>query len=117
MRKILIYLICGLMTLAMFLPSIVKAADTNANETEEKVYGVEFKLIKSNGSTQYIGLLNNYVSLSNPEMPTLKEDFLNLFNSTDTNTFNPRFISRSYTFGHAYDIECYKVSTILAEPF
>ena len=105
------------MTLAMFLPSIVKAADANANETEEKIYGVEFKLIKSNGSTQHIGLLNNYVSLSNPKMPTLKEDFLNLFNSTDTDTFNPRFISRSYTFGHAYDIECYKVRTIHAEPF
>ena len=116
MRKFLIYIICGLMTLAMFLPSIVKAADTNANETEEKVYGVEFKLIKSNGSTQYIGLLNNYVSLSNPEMPTLKEDFLNLFNSTSTKTFNPR-IQRFYTFGHAYDIECYKVRTIHAEPF
>ncbi len=117
MRKFLIYIICGLMTLAMFLPSIVKAADANANETEEKIYGVEFKLIKSNGSTQHIGLLNNYVSLSNPKMPTLKEDFLNLFNSTDTDTFNPRFISRSYTFGHAYDIECYKVRTIHAEPF
>ena len=29
MRKFLIYIICGLMTLAMFLPSIVKAADAN----------------------------------------------------------------------------------------
>lgn len=111
MRKILIYIICGLMTLAVFLPVALKAADSNetTSPAEEKIYGVQFKLIKTNGSIDNIGYLKDYVSLSNPEMPNLKEDFLNLFNSTDTNTYNPRFISRSYTFDHAFDIEYYTV--------
>ena len=111
MRKLLIYLICGLMTLGVFIPVALKAADSNETTSpgEEKLYGVQFKLIKTNGSMDNIGSLKDYVSLSNPEMPTLKEDFLNLFNSTDTNTFNPRFICRSYTFGHAFDIEYYTV--------
>ena len=108
MRKLLIYIICGLMTLGVFIPSIVKAADPS--ETEEIVYSIRFNLIKNNEYIKTIGYLKDYVSLTNPEMPTLKEDFLNLFNSTDANIYNPR-TRHFYTFGQAYDIEKYTVKS------
>ena len=110
MRKFLIYLICGLMTLAMFLPVALKAADSNetTSPAEEKLYGVQFKLIKTNGSIDNIGSLKDYVSLSNPKMPKLKDDFFKIFNSTDSNIYNSR-AGRFYTLAHSYDIEYYTV--------
>ncbi|MFR1324452.1 MAG: hypothetical protein ACLSBL_05070, partial [Ezakiella massiliensis] len=135
MRKLLIYLICGLMSLAVFLPSIVKAADPSEDmvtisfegkysdgksltikkgskitsaDTKKlfakkgySYYGTytdatfknrfdyntviesnitlypEISLVKyniyfyknENSKTKYLGNLNNYVSVENPQMP------------------------------------------------
>ncbi|WP_099950243.1 InlB B-repeat-containing protein [Ezakiella peruensis] len=175
MRKLLIYLICGLMTLGMFLPSIVKAADPSDDmvtisfegkyadgktmtikkgskitsaDTEKLLskkgysyYGTftdaafknrfdyntviennitlypDISLVKYNiyfyknedSKTKYLGRLNNYVSVENPQMPTLEKDFYNLFDNKVSDYKNPR-TGKVYTFAEVYDINGFRVS-------
>ena len=175
MRKLLIYLICGLMSLAVFLPSIVKAADPSEDmvtisfegkysdgksltikkgskitsaDTKKlfakkgySYYGTytdatfknrfdyntviesnitlypEISLVKyniyfyknENSKTKYLGNLNNYVSVENPQMPTLEKDFYNLFNNKVSYYKNPR-TGKIYTFPEVYDINGFRVS-------
>ena len=175
MRKFLIYIICGLMTLGVFLPSIVKAADQSEDmvtisfegkyadgknmtikkgskitsaDTEKLLskkgysyYGTftdaafknrfdyntviennitlypEISLVKYNiyfyrnedSETKYIGNLNNYVSVENPQMPTLEKDFYNLFDNKVSDYKNPR-TGKVYTFAEVYDINGFRVS-------
>ena len=175
MRKLLIYIICGLMTLGMFLPVALKAADPSDDmvtisfegkyadgktltikkgskitsaDTEKLLskkgysyYGTytdatfknrfdyntviennitlypNISLVKYNiyfyknedSKTKYLGNLNNYVSVENPQMPTLEKDFYNLFDNKVSDYKNPR-TGKVYTFPEVYDINGFRVS-------
>ncbi len=59
--------------------------------------------------TKYLGRLNNYVSVENPQMPTLEKDFYNLFDNKVSDYKNPR-TGKVYTFAEVYDINGFRVS-------